>query len=353
MHGGDIYKTEYEGRKMLDLSSNCNAKGMPLSVIEAAKRGVEESGCYPDPHCRLLKKELSQHHGLPQDWFFCGNGAAEVIYRLAAAFRPGKVLVTAPTFGEYEAACRQMGAQVVTYGLKEEYDFVPQEDLFSAMKGMDMVFLCHPNNPNGAPLPWHILEQGAKLCAQQGTILVVDECFLPFVKGAKSALSLLSHCSNLVVLRAFTKIYAMAGLRLGYGVTQPHIIEKLEQAGPPWSVSTVAQQAGVAALQEKSYVEQTVEETEKERQWLAQQLEKLGAKAYPSQANYLLFYLERPENLCAALEKQNILLRDCSDYEGLGKGYYRVAVKRRADSQQFIFALGKILEGEDIWQNPL
>ena len=173
--------------------------------------------------------------------------------------------------------------------------------------------------------------------------MAVDECFLDFVE-APEAYTLKEHLEshqNLFLFKAFTKRYAMAGVRLGYGLCGDRaLLEKMESMSQPWNVSSIAQAAGLAALKEKEYVEEGRRITFEELAYLKKELTELGYPVYLSQANYVFF--EGPENLYDQLEQKKILIRDCSNYTGLSKGYYRVAVKNHQDNQQLIRALREL-----------
>ena len=171
----------------------------------------------------------------------------------------------------------------------------------------------------------------------------MDECFLDFVPEPEkyTLKAFLEEYENLFLLKAFTKRYAIAGVRLGYGLCgNKELLEKIESVCQPWNVSSMAQAAGLAALEEKAYVEEGRQITFKEAAYLKKEIEVLGYKVYPSMANYVFF--EGSENLYEQLEKKKILIRDCSNYTGLSKGYYRVAVKMHEENEKLIQALKEL-----------
>ena len=178
-----------------------------------------------------------------------------------------------------------------------------------------------------------------------GILLVVDECFLDFVEqGMRYTLKAqLSRYHNLFILKAFTKRYAMAGVRLGYGITEnTELIEKMTQVTQPWNISVVAQAAGVVALKETAYVEKGRNLIFEESPWLKDELGKLGMEVYPSKANYIFF--KGPSGLFEAAVKQKILIRDCGNYPGLRAGFYRIAVRTHEENEQLIRGLKSALE---------
>lgn len=369
-HGGDIYSQKVD----MDYSANLSPLGLPAGVKRALLASIEEqSVCsvYPDSSCSQLRQALGAFHQIPQDWIVCGNGAADLIFALTTACRPMHGLVEAPTFSEYSQALKAVGSQVDLFFLKEEQGFQMNLEEFSnaireaVRKGTsyDMVFLCNPNNPTGIPIDGKEVRTLAEVCHAFGTLLVVDECFCDFLEEKErcSVVSALEDFPNLIILKAFTKIYAMAGLRLGYALcSDQSLLERLSGVRQPWSVSGLAQSAGLAALHEVEYVKETKRLVSKERIWLAGQLKEMGFLVYPSQANYLFFRDMRPLKPCPKgrlyrdLLSRGILIRSCENYPGLDNTYYRICVKTREENRRFITILREVLQEENrrnIWQN--
>lgn len=338
VHGGDIYTRTYR----CDFSTNINPLGMPPSVRQAAIRGVEGAIHYPDIACRDLRAAISQKEELPEEWILCGNGAAELLFSLAAAKRPKKALLVSPGFAEYEQALKTTDCQISFYELKKENGFRLDEAYLQALSpSVDIAFLCSPNNPTGLLIDPKLLDQIIAACIEYEILLVLDECFLEFVapEFQNSAVKWLKRTPKLFILKAFTKMYGMPGLRLGYGLcSDTALLERIRQMQQPWNVSLPAQLAGIAACREEAFVKRTRALIGQERKWLSEHLSSLSFRVYPSQANYLFF--EAPEDLSTVCEKEGILIRDCSNYRGLGKGYYRIAVKSH-DENEVLF---KILE---------
>ena len=419
-HGGDWagFTIEY-GREPLDFSMNVNPLGISAKVQAAIAKAGASSDRYPDPLCRALVQKLAQHEAVPPEWIFCGNGAADIIFRLAQALKPGagsqstdsrdadrqnhvcpagqcevgearqldiaarrpKLLITAPTFSEYETAFTENGWEVERFLLREENGFQITEEIldrigpevnmddseegnvntsgamYSAGSASettsegtaDVLFLCEPNNPTGVTTDGQLLRKIWERCKQTGTTLVIDECFNGFLEKAEahSMKSMLngeaSRSGNLIILKAFTKLYGMAGVRLGYCLCPDgEILERIRQAGPPWNVSGLAQAAGVAALEDREHVEQGLRIIREERPWLREQLGRLGIRKVYGEANYLLFFAE-PDDCAAGLDEKmrehGILIRNCANYPGLGEGWYRIAVRTHEENEQLIKAL--------------
>ena len=183
-----------------------------------------------------------------------------------------------------------------------------------------------------------------KICREKKIQVVLDSCFLDFLEEKEEAdfSEYLTEYPNLFILKAFTKIYAMAGLRLGYGMCADLILlDKMKEAVQPWSVSVPAQAAGLAALKEDQFVEKSRKLVGTERKWLKDKLEKLGLWVCDSRANYLFF--EAPENFAQCCAETGILIRDCSNYEGLRKGYFRIAIRTREENEELIRVFQDIL----------
>ena len=182
-------------------------------VAQAITAALPHADRYPDPLCRELRAKLALHEQLPEEQILCGNGAADLIFRLVLARRPRAALVTAPSFAEYTAALETIGCTVERCFLKDADDFAVTESFLDAIHpGLDMVFLCQPNNPTGQLTPPALVERILRRCAACGALLVVDECFLDFLPdgGTLSGKALLP-AGGLVILKAFTKLYGMAG----------------------------------------------------------------------------------------------------------------------------------------------
>lgn len=337
IHGGDVY--HHQG--CIDFSANCNPLGTPRKVKEAIIESLDHINDYPQVGCFPLKKAIAEYEHTDFSQVICGNGAAEVIFTLCRAVSPKKALVPAPTFAEYQQALYSVGCQVEFFYLDEKKQFRLDEDFISALTpDLDIIFLCNPNNPTGLLVEKEVLKKLLDRCRQLDIFMAVDECFLDFVPEPEkyTLKEYLKDYENLFLFKAFTKRYAMAGVRLGYGLCgNGKLLEKMESMCQPWNVSSLAQAAGLAALKETAYVEEGRQVTFQELDYLKKELSALGYPVYPSQANYVFF--KGPEDLYEKLEKKKILIRDCSNYTGLYKGYYRVAVKNHEENRALIQTL--------------
>ena len=346
-HGGDVLTAQARyGGPVLDCSANLNPLGMPPQVGEAAAAAAAQASPYPDPLCRALRAAIAAHDGVVPEQVLCGSGAAELIFRLAYALKPRRALVTAPAFSEYEAALSAAGCAVARHPLRQENHFDVDEGLLEAIgPDTELVFLCTPNNPTGRLIDQELLLAVAEKCRGLGAVLAVDECFLPLACGGPGLAPWLVEYPNLLLLRAFTKSYAMAGLRLGYALcADTALLERMSAGGPPWSVSTPAQAAGLAALTQcPHWPERARAFLEGERPALAAGLSALGLDVVPGQANYLLFRAAGAADLKEKMVTQGVLIRSCANYHGLGEDWYRVCVGPTEQNRRLLAALSEVL----------
>lgn len=334
-HGGDIYG----GDITLDFSANTNPFGTPPGVVAAMAAALPEVHRYPDPYCRALVAAIAAHEKVPEGYILCGNGAAELIYGYCQALGPARGLELAPTFSEYALSLERAGGVMERYFLGG--DFALEEDFLEVLEGVQAVFLCNPNNPTGQTISRLLLEKILSRCAERGIRLFVDECFLDLSDDGVSLKDCLSRNPNLFILKAFTKSYGMAGVRLGYCMcADRELLGRMARAVQPWNVSTLAQAAGVAALGETEFLRRTRALILQERRYLAGALERLGFRVCPSRANYLLF--RAFPGLDRALRRQGIAIRSCANYHGLEEGWYRVAVRQHEENGRLVAAMESV-----------
>ncbi len=335
-HGGDVW-----GRgRVLDFSANLHPLGMPPEVARAARDAVAEAVCYPDPYCADLRRAIAARDGVEAEQIICGAGAADLIFRLCLALRPKRALVTGPAFSEYEQGLRLSGCQIERYVLGPETQFDLDEGICEAIvPGLEVLFLCSPNNPTGRLIDLALLREVAERCRETGTWLILDQCFFELTDSVP-----LELLERVFLLRAFTKTYAMPGLRLGYGLcTDGDLIERLYGAAQPWTVSNVAQAAGLAACARRDWPEKGREVLRRERPRLSTMLRALGLTVFEGAANYLLFQAPGVKDLRDRALTKGVLLRSCADYQGLGPDYYRVCVRTGAENEVLIEALREVL----------
>ncbi|MEE0299012.1 MAG: aminotransferase class I/II-fold pyridoxal phosphate-dependent enzyme, partial [Christensenellales bacterium] len=211
VHGGDTvgYREKY-GRDAVDFSANVSPLGMPAAVAQAIGEAAYHADRYPDPLCRELCAAIARAENVPAEWVLCGNGSADLIFRLALSVRPRRALILAPTFAEYAAALETVGCEVCRYELSERNDFALTPEFANAIdENVDMVFLCQPNNPTGQVANRALMQKILEQCQAVGAWLAVDECFLDFLPDGNlfTMKGELAGGRRLFILKAFTKLY--------------------------------------------------------------------------------------------------------------------------------------------------
>jgi len=340
-HGGinyiELVKLGISPESVLDFSVSTNPFGPPPGIREAMGSASIEN--YPDSEATELRKSLAKKLNIALDNLIIGSGSTELIRLVAIAyFSAGDaVLIPQPTYGEYEVACHLTGAKVLKQPMPKETNFqlniAETADLIRKHQPRG-IFLCNPNNPTGQYLSRE--ETKEILSTAKDSLVILDEAYIAFTKGAWTSLDLVS-CGNLVILRSMTKDYALAGLRLGYAISAEPIISVLKRVRPPWNVSSVAQKAGVLALKADAYLETCSIEIQEAKEFLIKELKCLGLSPSPSQTNFFLVKVGNAAEFRQALLKKGILVRDCTSF-GL-PDYIRLAPHTIAECQELITAI--------------
>lgn len=343
-HGG-VYSAN-PALVRFDFSSNINPLGISKDLLDDLSRELG-SLCttYPDPSCRELKNSILDYLGLGLDpsWLLIGNGATELIHIFARTFIRKKVVISAPTFCEYELSARRSGATVALVPLKNWEPNI-EKILKASNEGCDAVFLCNPNNPTGilsTVAARKIIEN-----INPKTQIFIDECFIELAEGngkENSIVEMVSEYKNLVVLRSMTKSFSLAGIRLGYCVCNPDLINHMLDNKIFWNVNGVAQKLGILVLKDTSYLEKSKRLIRQERNFMFKELEKT-TKFSPIQSdvNFFLIKVLNQSSIKVRdylLNNRGILVRDCSTFTGMGIKHIRVAVKKHIENAVFIDAL--------------
>lgn len=344
IHGGDIYGN----RVTLDFSVNVNPLGVPEAVKKALHHAADVCMQYPDIAARKLKKAVSQMLQVSEEYLLFGNGASELFLAIVHGMKPKKTVIVVPSFYGYEYAAGAAEGEVIFYETKEEDGFSLKEDFFRILtEEAELLFLANPNNPTGKLLDMDYLKRLLWHCKRQGIIVVLDECFIEFCDGGSSVLRDLEQFENLLLVRAFTKSFAIPGVRLGYLVSRNQLLlDRIRGHLPEWNLSCFAQAAGVACAAQREFLEETAAYTRKERQFLEAGLKKHGIRVFPGAANFLLVYSPMP--LYESLLERGILIRRCENFRGLSKGFYRIAVKTRKENETLLKVIGEMNWGESI-----
>lgn len=348
MHGGNIYGNEIE----YDFSVNLNPLGPPKSVQDALAAALNHVEEYPDPEYRELRRGLANYWQLAEEQIVPGNGASELIPGIIRTLSPKTCMVTAPCYSGYETALNVAApsCRIHRIPLRAEDDFTLPENICQEIARVkpNLLILTNPNNPNGKRISANRLREIADACRMAGTVLLVDECFLALSGGDEDSLihCIRSEALPAVVLRAFTKTFAIPGVRLGYAVCSGFPAARIRRELPEWNLSVFAQYAGTAALEAAAggtsgYLAASVKMIAREREYLTAELESLGFRVFPSDANYILFQ-SRDRELHQKLLDKGILIRDCRDYHGLTAGFYRTAVRTHRENTALLRCLRNI-----------
>jgi threonine-phosphate decarboxylase len=360
-HGGNIYraseKTGIPEQRIIDFSASINPLGLPASAAAAMKKHMSMLPHYPEPFSERLGLHIAKHYRVNSEAVICGNGSTELIYLIPRALKPRKVLVTAPAFSEYERACRISNKlRVMSHELKpgDNFDINPDEFISAmsadrnssritqhASRPFDMAFLCNPNNPTGRLLKKRDVIKIADAARELECCLVVDEAFIDFCPGA-SVIKEVRHNQYLIVLRSLTKFYALSGLRIGFGIFPQRLAELMKKHKEPWSVNSLAQEAGKAALSDTAYQRASLSIMKTEKKFLEDHFKRLSVEWVPSSTNYYLIRAGNARKIISVLSGKGILVRDCSNFTGLGETYIRVAVRSRKENELLVKELSAL-----------
>ena len=364
-HGGNIYKIFREKNidKILDYSSNINPYGLPENLKKEIFEKLFVLERYPDPDYIELREKIAEKNNLNIENIIVGNGATEIIFLFMKILSPKKVLIVSPTFGEYERAIKSSiladdSLEINYFELKEAENFVLNiKNLETELENnYDLLILCNPNNPTGQFLKLKKLEEILKICEQKNTKLFVDEAFVEFVEDweNESIINSKENKENLFVIRAFTKFFAIPGLRLGYGICfNNNLLKKMLEKKEPWSVNNIADLAGKTVLDDENYIQKTKEWIKDQKKYMYENLNKIeGLRAYKTEVNFILLKIEDNllekgldvKNLRKKMLEKGILIHDASNFIYLDKHYFRLAIKDKLNNEKVIETLTSILK---------
>jgi len=384
-HGGNIYKIfrEKNIKEILDYSSNINPYGIPESLKKRITENLEILERYPDPDYIELRQKLAHLNKVDMSNIILGNGATEIIFLFMKVINPKKILIAAPTFGEYERAvkamervenssilgnsdkkkddensCGKQKIKIEYFELKENDDFkLNIHNLKNELeKKYDLLIMCNPNNPTGKFLKLDETEEILKECNKYNTKLFIDEAFIDFLKDGikESIINTKEDKQNLFVTRAFTKFFAMPGLRLGYGIYFDKKLEKrISEKKEPWSVNNIAEMAGLTVLDDTKYIEETLKWIAEEKTYVYEKLNEInGIKPYKTEVNFITVKIEdnfilkglNVKILRGKMIEKGILIRDASNFKFLDERFFRLAIKDRENNDRVIKTLKKIFD---------
>ena len=361
IHGGEIY----DKKIWLDFSVNTNPLGISQKVTEQLAKSLSVCERYPDDTCFFLRQKIAEYyqekgysHITPQQ-ILCTAGASEGILSVVRALDAAKrkknaadrsrlrALLPVPCFSEYERSLLSVDADIRFFRMSEQTGFCLTEQILTELtEDIDLIFLCNPNNPVGNLTDKSFLLRILECCREKDICLAMDQCFLAFVEEWKQydLTDCLKDFPNLVIINAFTKTYALAGLRLGYLICDDiGFLEKCKEQMACWGVSIPAQAAGEAALEDAEYIRKSRELIKAERIRLQEELVRIGFRVLPGTADFLCFTARdkalRDRDLYGMLIEKGVLVRDCSNFRGMPEGYYRIAVRSHEDDSKLIMLI--------------
>lgn len=349
-HGGNLREiAESAGipaEGILDFSANLNPLGPPAWVRSAVSRALDRIEPYPDPDCTSLVLKFSEKRGVSPDQVMAGNGSSELIYLLPRALPARRVVVPAPAYVDYAEAARVAGLPVEHLISSEADDFrIDLDRLDRVISPGDLIFIGQPSNPAGQVTEARAIRE---LAATRGeAFFVIDEAFADFVEDMDSLVR--DRPPNVAVLLSFTKIFAIAGIRLGFVVAEREIIRSMTAIKPPWTVNTLAAAVGEVALSDEEYVERTRRITRTLRQQLRDAMSAFGGiTVIEGKANYLLCRIDREgmdaSDLARRLLSKGVAIRVCANFRGLDPRYFRVAVRSEKDNRTLVEAMREVLD---------
>ncbi|MFQ6057185.1 MAG: pyridoxal phosphate-dependent aminotransferase, partial [Methanosarcinales archaeon] len=354
IHGGEIFEAmENHGNNVIDFSANISPLGISkgaLNCIYKALKDKENISRYPNINSSEVIKSIIDFFdsGITKENIIFGNGSVELIRLFCFVFlsKGDRVLIPVPTFGEYEFSSKISGAQCDFIYFLSENDFKLNIDeiINSTAEKTKAIFLCNPNNPTGKLIPRSELIKLLDFAKQKKILVFVDEAFIDFTcSPSKSAVYSITEYENLFVLRSLTKMYGLAGLRIGFGIGSPEIIRYMKNASIPWNVNYLAQKALIGALEDKKHVIKTKEKILNEKVYIFKKLQELSdasLKVFETDCNFLLIDISKYGINSILFKKKmlekGILIRDCSSFRGLDNRYVRIAIKNRSENRKML-----------------
>ena len=349
-HGGNIKKISKAAGlspdEILDFSANINPLNPPEWLRSVLSRNIENLIYYPDPDSTELVNAISKKFNVGRDRIVVGNGSTEIIFALPRALKVSKAVIPVPSYMDYVTGAEQAGLTVEFFHLDESRAFeINWPELTARLHGNEIVILGQPNNPTGTLFKVDEFVNIAK--KNPSTIFVVDEAFADFVDGYAPLVH--NSLKNVITIRSLTKFYAIPGLRLGFAIAWPEIAKQFRALMLPWTVNTLAQAVGAAALEDEEYAVRTREFVRIQRESLKTNLSGIpGIKVFPGSANYLLARLDgtAPDSMSGSslakrLLEDKIAIRVCNNFNGLDDRYFRVAVRTESENERLVSAILK------------
>ncbi len=358
LHGGDLDEISriygIDKGNILNFSGNVNPLGLPLSVKKAITEHPDAAVNYPDVSYMELRRAIGEYTGTDFEHIVVGNGSTELISLFIKLISPKKAVIVSPAYSEYLNEIKLSGGEAELFPLKDEEEFILNTDrLMSALtEDTDLLVICNPNNPTGTYIDCDHIRRLLERCAKTGTYVMLDETYVEFSDRERkvSAIPLVKEFGSLFVIRGTSKFFACPGLRLGYGVcSDENILNSINKMKDPWSVNIFAEIAGRTMFADKEYIEKTLELTGRERKRMYKALKDFkNIHVYESQSNFFLCKIKKEDitstQIFEELIKDNILIRDASDFPYLGSRYLRFCILDEKSNTLLLNSLKKCLD---------
>ena len=361
IHGGDVWKISEKFRiplnQVIDFSVPINPLGASKKVLQSIRQHLNLIKNYPDPNHEWLIETLSNYVGVKSNNIIVGNGSTELIYLFAEVFVESgcDAVIPIPTFGEYKVATMRIGGRPWFLKCDPAKNFrLNFEELEKAIsKKTRIVYFCNPNSPTGILYEKDDVLRVVRLAAEKNVLVFLDEDYVDFVDDDKrySMAEYVTRYDNLFILRSLTKFFALAGLRIGFGIASPDVVKALRRAKMPWSVNSLAMFAATEAVKDDDYVKRSrllISRSKRQMQKMLQEFPWL--KVYPSETNFFLIEITEGDltstQLKEELARKGLLIRDCSDFDGLNSRFFRVSVNKPEENKKLIEHLKSFINSE-------
>lgn len=358
-HGGNVWdfsqKYNISLDQVIDFSISTNPFGAPKKALEAIRGHLSLIKHYPDPDPKWLLQSLAESVGVNQDNIILGNGSTELIYLFNEVFleKGYNALIPIPSFSEYKAAIERFNGNITFFKCDSAKNFqLNVEEIEKNVSNKTrIIYLCNPNSPTGVLYRKDDLLRIIKFAAERNILVFLDEDYIDFVDDKKrySMSNYVNLYNNLFVLRSLTKFYGLAGVRIGFGIGSPDLVEPLKNARMPWSVNSLAMFAADAAIKDEEFIKKTRSLISKSRREMMEKFTNISwLKVFPSKTNFLLLKIIKGKltstQIKEILAKKGLLIRDCKDFDGLNNKFFRVTVRLPEENEILIAGIDSLTE---------
>lgn len=335
---------EFGIKDSIKLASNENPLGPSPKAVAAIKKALKNIHIYPDSSIYYLKQKLAGHLKVSEKNLIIGNGSNEIIELIARTFLTPQLesIIANQAFIVYQMIVQAVGGQKVMVPLKNyTHNLLGMAEKIN--KNTRLIFIANPNNPTGTIVNDEVFEQFLN-SVPEDVLVVLDEAYMEYVtdKNYPNSVQYLSGRNNLIILRTFSKIYGLAGLRIGYGITTPEIVELLNKVRQPFNVNSLAQAAALESLSDEAHVSKSLENNEEGKAYLYKEFERLGLSYVPTSANFILVHCDQDCTILSnKLLKLGVIVRPMKGYNFLNS--IRVTIGLPKENKKFIIAFEKVL----------